>query len=214
MKNKKVIIFDLDGTLIDSSEGIFASTRYALEKTKLPPMADVQLRAFIGPPLVQSFMKYCGLGEQDALKAVAIYREHYAEKGVKMYKPYDGIVDLLHSLKNSGKRLFVATGKPERFAKQIVNEAFPDCFEQVFGLIDEGMKSGKVEMISRVLEVVKPLEKDDCVMIGDTGYDILGARALAMSSIGAAYGFPESRHSFNLADAVAKTPSDFAKILL
>ena len=95
MKNKKVIIIDLDGTLIDSSEGIFASARYALEKTKLPPMADVQLRAFIGPPLVQSFMKYCGLDEQDALEAVAIYREHYAEKGVKMYKPYDGIVDLL-----------------------------------------------------------------------------------------------------------------------
>lgn len=214
MKNKKVIIIDLDGTLIDSSEGIFASARYALEKTKLPPMADVQLRAFIGPPLVQSFMKYCGLDEQDALEAVAIYREHYAEKGVKMYKPYDGIVDVLQSLKNSGKRLFVATGKPEHFARQIVNEAFPNCFEQVFGLIDEGLKSGKTEIIARVLGAIKPLDHSNCVMIGDTGYYIIGARANAMSSIGAAYGFPESRHSFNLADAVAKTPSDFVKILL
>ena len=117
----KVILFDLDGTLTESGDGITKSVQYALEKIGKPEPDLDKLRVFVGPPLMEQFMKYADIDEETARQAVVYYRERYTVKGIFENKPYDGVVELLDSLKKKGYILAVSSSKPEKFVKQILD---------------------------------------------------------------------------------------------
>ena len=114
------IFFDLDGTLIDSGEGIMNSVQYALKKFGIEERDRERLRLFIGPPLIDSFMRYYGFDHDMAVKGVEYYREYFAPKGIYENRPYDGIPEMMQALKDEGKKLYLATSKPEPYATEIV----------------------------------------------------------------------------------------------
>ena len=122
------ILFDLDGTLTDPFEGISNSVIYALKKFGIAAPEKTLLKKFIGPPLTESFSKYCGLSSSDALRAVEYYREYFAATGIFENKPYTGVQELLSELKKSGFTVVVATSKPEQFAKDM--EARKNCLKR------------------------------------------------------------------------------------
>ena len=120
MKNYDILLFDLDGTLTDSAEGIVNCAEHALNSLGITEPDRSKLLRFIGPPLIDSFMDFYGLSREDAVKAVAAYRERYPVKGIFENRVYDGIPEALELLKKGGKRLAVATSKPEVYANRIL----------------------------------------------------------------------------------------------
>ena len=212
-KSKSAILFDLDGTIINSQAGIFASVRYAADKLNLPQKSDTQLRAFIGPPLVSSFEKYYNLSDCDAQNAVKIYREFYSSKGVMMFHVYAGLEDTLKALKNAGKRMFVATCKPENFAKIIIeNLGFSKYFNGVYGIFSSDMHTTKKQVITRVMQE-NSLSADECVMVGDTSFDIIGAHECNLSCIAVEYGFADE-NGLTGAEKIVKSPSDIKSLFI
>lgn len=186
----QTILFDLDGTLTDPGEGITNSVAYALEKFEIKNEDRSQLYKFIGPPLKNSFMEFFGFSEEDALKAIAYYRERFREKGMFENKVYDGIVELLSKLKHAGKKLIVATSKPEEFTLTILKHFdLLQYFDFVAGATMDGSRSEKEEIIHYALEHCQIENLDETVMVGDRKFDILGAKANGIDSIGVLFGY-------------------------
>lgn len=186
----QTILFDLDGTLTDPGEGITNSVAYALEKFEIKNEDRSQLYKFIGPPLKDSFMEFYGFSEEDALKAIAYYRERFREKGMFENMVYDGIVELLSKLKYAGKKLIVATSKPEEFTLTILKHFdLLQYFDYVAGATMDGSRSEKEEIIHYALEHCQIENLDETVMVGDRKFDILGAKANGIDSIGVLFGY-------------------------
>ena len=186
----ETIFLDLDGTLIDSEEGIINSVVYALEKFGIQKERK-ELLAFIGPPLIESFRKYIGLSQEEAEKAVAYYRENFSARGVYEYRLYDGIKELLSALKQSGKKVVMATSKPEHYARIIAeNAGITGYFDLICGSTMDQTRVTKEDVIGYALEQCG-LKKGDSsvVMLGDRKHDILGAKASGLASAGVLYGF-------------------------
>lgn len=179
------IIFDLDGTLTDSQPGIFACARYALEKMGLPVPPEGTLRRFLGPPLADSFMRYCGMTEQNAARATALYRERYIPIGWKENRVFSRIRALLDALKRRGAYLAVATGKPQHTSIDILRYfGLLSYFDAIAGPTDQDLHADKGELIRRVLPPGRR-----AVMVGDTAGDIQGARDCGIDSVAALYGY-------------------------
>jgi len=216
MKNKKHILFDLDGTLTDPGLGITKSVRYALKAFDIEVNSLEELYVFIGPPLMSSFQEYYHFSENDAKKAVEKYREYFSETGIFENVVYSGIKDLLKDLRASGKKLYLATSKPEVFARKIL-ERFEllSYFSFVGGSILTGERSEKEEVIQYVTENIPDFSSDDAVMIGDRKYDILAAKACKIKSIGVAFGYG-SLEELKKADAdyIAETVEELRTLLL
>lgn len=198
----QTIFFDLDGTLTDPGVGITKSVAYALDKMGIS-VADLQsLNKFIGPPLKESFMKFYGFNEVDANQCVAYYREYFKEKGIYENEIYDGVPELLQSLKMAGKVLAVATSKPTVFAEIIIKyfhiEAF---FTHVVGSNLDGTRTDKSEVIQAALDLVGIEDPASVIMIGDREHDIIGAKKNHLDAIGVLYGYGSYEE---LSDAGAK----------
>jgi len=184
------LLFDLDGTLTDSSEGIINSIVYALNKMQIPIRNPKILKKFIGPPLVESYMKYYGLTREKALEAVLNYREYFTDRGMFENKVYEGIPDLLTALKKAGKTIVLATSKPEIYAKQILEHFnLLDYFDDVVGAELDETRTKKVEVIEYVLEKNNIQDKTQVLMIGDRKHDIEGAQLAGVDALGVLYGF-------------------------
>lgn len=146
------VLFDLDGTITDSGSGIINSVKYALKKAgrKIPP--EDELRKFIGPPLQEQFMKCCGIEEKEAAEMVALYREYYQEEGIFDNRIYDGVMEMLKTLKEAGLKIVMATSKPEKFAKMIAEHfGFAKYFDLIGGACMDGARTKKQEVIQYVL---------------------------------------------------------------
>ncbi len=192
MKKYSLVIFDLDGTIIDSSEGITSSVQYALDKRGYPHGDRESLKIFIGPPLREQFMKYCGITDVDEGTAlVSAYRENYSVKGIYQCSAYDGIIELLCALRACGCKAIIATSKPERFAKIILDHlSLTEYFDFVGGANLNNTRTDKAEVIDYALkESGFSHLKNDAVMIGDCVHDIIGAKANGLASIAVTYGF-------------------------
>ena len=149
----KAIFFDLDGTLTESGEGITKSVQYALEKLGKPEEDLDKLRVFIGPPLMEQFMKYADVDETEARRAVEYYRERYAVKGIFENRPYDGVENLLRELKGRGYILAVASSKPEYYVTKILDYFnLSSYFEVVVGSEMNGARTSKTEVIEEALK--------------------------------------------------------------
>ncbi len=185
------ICFDLDGTLTDPKIGIVSCIRYALAKLGRPVSEDEDLTWCIGPPLLGSFEHLVGNGE-DAEQAVHYYRERFGKIGLYENDVYPGIPDVLKSLKDEGRRLFVATSKPTFYAEQILKHfELSDYFETVFGSELDGTRADKTELLAWVVANAK-LDAAQTVMIGDRRHDVIGAKNNGIKAIGVLYGYGDA----------------------
>lgn len=216
MIRKEYILFDLDGTLTDSSEGITKGVMYSLSKFGIREEEPEALYRFIGPALRDSFMEYYHFQEEEAKKAVVYYREYYQEKGIFENRVYDGIEDALIELKQAGKTLVVATSKPEDYAKRILEHfGISDYFEYIAGSEMDGSRNKKAEVIEYALESCGIEEKELVLMVGDREYDVYGAAAAGVECMGVLYGFGDREELEGAGAAyIAGTVADINKIIL
>ncbi len=186
----KHYLFDLDGTLTDPFEGITNSVVHALKRYNIEVAEKKELGVFIGPPLVESFMKYYGFTEAEAKNAVEVYREHFGVKGLFENELYDGIPQLLKALKDSGKTVIMATSKPEVYARQIAEHFdIAKYFDYMAGSELNGVRIAKNEVIEYALAALNITDRENCIMIGDRLHDINGAKKTGMKSIGVLWGY-------------------------
>ena len=184
--NYDAVVFDMDGTLTDSEPGIIKCLHYAFDKLGLPVPEHQVLRKFLGPPLVESFISFCGMNEEEAVRATGIYRERYGTKGWKENAVYPGIRSLLRALHHAGRYLSVATGKPHEASDRILR-AFDlhEHFNALAGPMPHEHFADKKDLIIRSLNGFTGRG----VMIGDRASDIIAARELGMDSIGVLWGY-------------------------
>lgn len=187
----KHILFDLDGTLTDSGEGIMHCAELTLAHYGLPIPPRAEMRSMVGPPLRDSFRKY-GIAENDLDDAVVFYRKHYLAVGQFENFPYPGIRELLERLKNDGYKLYVATSKPEAMAKDILRYFdLAQYFTLICGAASDGLRNTKEAVIEYLLAQLD--EPDDLIMVGDTIYDVKGAahHGIPCVAVTWGYGVPE-----------------------
>lgn len=184
--NYDAVVFDMDGTLTDSEPGIINCLHYAFDKLGLPVPDNQVLRKFLGPPLAESFIKFCGMNEEEAIRATQTYRERYGRIGWKENAVYPGIRNLLRVLQRTGSYLSVATGKPHEASDRILR-AFDlkEHFNALAGPMPHEHFADKEDLIIRSLSGYS----GRCVMIGDRASDITAAKALGMDSIGVLWGY-------------------------
>ena len=193
--SKRYILFDLDGTITDSSEGITKSVQHALKKLGIEENDQAMLRRFIGPPLDESFEKFYGFDKEEALKAVDYYRERYSDKGIYENVLFDGIADMLEGLKRDGYIIALATCKPEIYVPRILEYFDVDKYFDV--------------AVGSELEGGESRHKNQSIMIGDRKDDILGAKASGIDSMGVRYGFAEEQElEIAGADYIVETVED------
>jgi phosphoglycolate phosphatase-like HAD superfamily hydrolase/membrane protease YdiL (CAAX protease family) len=199
----QVILFDLDGTLTESGEGIINCVQYALEKLGKKEEHPENLQCFIGPPLKEQFMKYAGLSEEEGEKAVVYYRERYTTTGMFENRLYPKIPELLELLKINNKILAVASSKPEVYVKQILEHfQIADYFTAIVGSELDGRRTEKAEVIEEALRRMHlEEERDKVLMVGDRSHDVQGAISCGLQCIGVAYGYG-SREELEKAGAV------------
>lgn len=216
MKKYDVILFDMDGTLTDSSPGIMNSIIYALKKYNLNVENTDELRKFLGPPLHESFRDFYSFDEEKAMEAVLFYREYFSTNGLLENAVYDGIPALLKALKENDKRLIVATSKPQDFTDKIMdNFDLTKYFEFVAGSNMDGTRSKKAEVIEYALHSCKITDKSKVVMIGDRKHDVLGAKTVGIDSIGVEYGYGDYEElSAAGATYIVKTVEELKEALL
>lgn len=181
------ILFDLDGTLIESAEGIVNAAVFALEKMQIKEIDRKALLKFVGPPLADSFKIFYQMNDADVKQAVIYFREYYEAKGIFENQLYDGISDLLFDLNAAGKQLAIATSKTEQSARIIAHHFKIDtAFKVIAGATRDQKRSTKSEVIAYCLEQMK---SKNIVMIGDRKFDMIGAKANHLKSIGVLYGY-------------------------
>ena len=185
---QKHILFDLDGTLTDPMMGITKSVRYALNYYGIEVKDLNDLLPFIGPPLRDSFKEYYGFDEAKANEAVEKYREYYKTDGIFDNKVYQGMVECLQTLKDNGKKLYVATSKPEFFAKQIIEHFSLSKYFEYVGGSEFNSREKKAEVIEYVLKT-NQIDNDDIIMVGDRKHDIIGAHENKIPCVGVLYGY-------------------------
>lgn len=187
----KAILFDLDGTLTESGEGITRSVQYALEKLGKPAPSLDELRVFVGPPLMEQFMKFADLDQDTARLAVSYYRERYASVGIFENRVYAGIEEMLAELKKNGYLLAVASSKPEKFVLQILEHFhLRSYFNEVVGSEMDGSRTSKASVVEEALKRLGLSDEREAVlMVGDKEHDVLGARACGVECIAVSYGY-------------------------
>ena len=200
------IIFDLDGTLTDNTQGINNSLKSALQQMQVDVPAEDILKSMIGPPLQWGFKNVLGMNDRNTQLAVEYFRSYYAEHGWHENEPYAGIMELLAELDAQGKKMYVATAKFETFAQRIINHFEMDRYIlQVKGADYNGNKAEKDGIITAVLEANQLVPSDEIVMVGDTVYDIEGGNKNRITTVAVGYGFGKAE------DLRAARPGYFAE---
>lgn len=206
------ILFDLDGTLTDSGEGIINCAAYALEMLGLPVPPRETMGIFVGPPLQDTFQSF-GVPAEQAEEAVRIFRSRYVPIGKFENKPYDGIREVLDDLIRQGHRLYVATSKPECTTLEILDHFdLSRYFTKICGATLDGVRSSKSQVIACLLD--SGVSREEAVMVGDTAYDVLGAASHGIPAIGVAWGYGCVADMKKAgAAAIADTPEELFSLL-
>jgi phosphoglycolate phosphatase len=182
------LLFDFDGTLFDTLEGITKSVQYAVNKRGLHPALD-SLRCFAGPPLVDMFMEHFGFDRDTALQAVAAFRERYKPIGLYECRVFPGIRELLIKLKQAGYRIGVATSKPQVLAEELLErEDMLSLFDALVGSSPDKSNDSKADVLRRAMDALGSTAAQT-VLIGDTKYDVAGAKQCNMSCVGVGWGY-------------------------
>ena len=188
MKKYNVIAFDLDGTLTNPERGLLCAFVYCFKKLGVPYESKESLKRYIGPPLYDEWQKDFGWTFEEASNAVEVFREYYNIYGWWDNEVYDGIDELLTTLKSQGKRLVVATSKPEVTAKKVLRHFGLDkYFDYIAGASMNGSQDLKWQILDRALTAVGA-EKSEAILVGDRKYDAEGANICGIDSLGALWG--------------------------
>ena len=183
----KAILFDLDGTLTNNGKGIINCASLALEHYGIPVPSREEMRVFVGPPLHDTFIKF-GVPEEEAAKAVEVYRSRYIPIGMFENEVYPGIEEMLRKLHAQGHQLYVATSKPEWMAQKILEHFdLAKYFTIICGATMDTSRSSKSAVIAYLLEQCGGVS--EAIMVGDTAYDVIGAKAHGITTIGVSWGF-------------------------
>jgi len=209
---KKTILFDLDGTLTDSGEGIINCAILALEHFGIAVPDREALRVFVGPPLEKTFREF-GIPADKTDEAIRIYRSRYIPIGKFENTPYPGIREMLQTLRAHGHRLFVATSKPESMSVEILEHFdLAEFFTDICGATFDGSRSTKEDVISYLL--AENATSGQVIMVGDTVYDILGAQAHGIPAIGVDWGYGSTQDMIHAgASAIASTTEELLLLL-
>ncbi len=213
----KYILFDLDGTLTDSAEGITKCVQYALKALGVDEPDLNKLRPFIGPPLIESFMKFYGMTEEEARTGTAKYRERFAGTGIYENKIYTGVPEMLAQLKQQGYTLAIATSKPAVFARRVADYFnITQYFDYISGPDFNGSLPTKADVVADVLAHfnLEGTQKAQALMIGDRRHDILGAKACGIKAVGVTYGYAAPGELEEAgADFIVDTPQEIAELI-
>ena len=215
MPKYDICLFDMDGVLTDSKEGIINSVKFALDFMGVAMPDGAKLEKFIGPPIRRGFEEL-GIDDAKMEETVALYRKYLVDKGMFENALYPGIVKTLEELKQNGVIMAVATSKVAVYAKEILKYFQIDhYFSLVSGSEMDGRRSDKAEIIAYALDKLDGEHKMSAVMIGDRKYDIAGARANGIDSIGAAWGYAEDGE-LQKADGtvIINSPEEIIKIVI
>ncbi|MBQ7833469.1 MAG: HAD hydrolase-like protein [Lachnospiraceae bacterium] len=215
----RYVLFDLDGTLTDSREGICKSVQYALVKVGRPAPELKELECFIGPPLKTSFREFYNIVGEEADRAVAFYRERYSDVGKYENMPYEGIADMLQAVRDAGYILAVASSKPELYVEDILKHFdLYDYFHHVVGSDMEGKRGEKEDVIEEVfrrMDLDEAKRKELAIMVGDRHFDINGAKHFGLDSVGVTYGFAKDNELTEAgATYVVDTVKELQELLL
>ncbi len=208
----KNLLFDLDGTLTDPKVGITSCVAYAAKKEGLGAYDPNEFVSFIGPPLKQMFMSYFNVDDSAGERLVKYYRERFSTIGLFENTPYDGIELLLENL--NGRNLYVATSKPDVFSLRILEKfGLLKYFKKVYGSSLDGTHTEKGELIAHLLKS-ESIMPEECIMIGDRKYDVIGAKQNGIKSVGVLYGYG-SKSEFEQCkpDYIAENIDELAKLL-
>ncbi len=205
------ILFDLDGTLTDSGEGIINCAILALEHFSLPVPDRTAMRVFVGPPLRDTFIRF-GVPEDRVEEAITVYRSRYTTVGKFENFPYPGIPEMLEHLHKAGHRLFIATSKPEHMAVEIAEKfGIAKYFEAICGATLDGSRDAKEKVIEYLLT---RCGVDGAIMVGDTHFDVTGAKFHGIDAIGVSWGYGEvSQMEEAGAIAIAHTTQELQTML-
>ena len=209
------LFFDLDGTLTDPAQGITNSFIHALKYFGIEIPSYEKLCSFIGPPLVDTFKTQFGFSDEQAAEGVKKYREYFAAKGLLENTVYPGIPELLSTLKQNGKKLVVATSKPEEYSIKIIEHfGLSQYFENVCGSLMDETRSKKDEVIEYAIERNHIADRSKILMIGDRKHDMLGAKKCGISACGILFGYGSREElQTNGADMIAGTVKDLELLL-
>ena len=211
----KTILFDLDGTLTDPGIGITNSVAYALKKFDINVSDRSELYKFIGPPLMDAFTEFYGFSKEDSEKALAYYREYFSVKGIYENILYDGTVEMLETIKKTGRKIVLATSKPEKFALTILKHfKLFDYFDFVAGATMDESRNKKDDVIKHAIDSFGITNTAEALMVGDRHHDILGAKKFSMDSVGVLYGYG-SKDELSEAGAtyLSETTDDILKFI-
>lgn len=210
MKGYDFYLFDFDGTLCDTTEGIFNSIIYSLDCFGIKETDLKKLEYFVGPPLFDSYKTVYSVTDDEALWLIEKYRERYRVKAAEESAVYDGVKDMLCALKAKGKKIAIASSKPQKFVDEICQ--YHDIYKYFDFISAEDFKnnhSSKAELINTCLNFFGSPDKSTVIMIGDRFYDIDGAKAVGVDSAGAVYGFGTEEELKNAgATYILNRPSD------
>ena len=185
--SKKAILFDLDGTLTDSGEGIINCATLALEHFGIPVPSREEMGVFVGPPLNQTFLKF-GVPADQVDEAIRIFRSRYNTVGKFENFPYAGIPEMLANLQALGHDLYVATSKPEPTALEVMNHFdLSKYFTRICGATMDEARNSKDKVIAYLLDTCG--RGENIIMVGDTAFDVIGAKAHGISTIGVSWGY-------------------------
>lgn len=196
----KGVIFDLDGTLLDTSEGIIDAVKYTIRKLNYSELEDNKIKEFIGPPIQKSFEKFFNCSISEAQEAANIFRNYYKTNSLLKASPYPGIYELLSYIKENGCALAVATYKREDYALELLKEFGFDDYCSVMHGADNMNEMTKADIIKLCIEELG-IEAEETIYVGDTEGDYLGARECGMGFVGVSYGFgftDKSQYKYNV----------------
>ena len=216
MKRYDTVLFDLDGTLTDPGVGITKSVEYALNRYGISVSDRAELYPFIGPPLIDSFMKYYGFSKEKAIEAVEVYREYFRVTGLFENEVYPGAESMLSALKEAGMTLLVASSKPEEFVLTILKHFdLLKYFDFVGGAAMDETRTKKEDVVEYVLQNANVTNLTKAVMVGDRKFDVQGAHVRGLDAIAVTYGYG-SLEELTAAkpEHLANSPEEVGEILL
>ena len=193
LKKYKNILFDLDGTLIDTGEGIINAVFYCVKQRGMKEIDLDTAKRFVGPPLVESFKNVFGVNDEEAKECARVFRVYYADKGKLECIPYKDVKETLVELNKRGYKLFVATSKPTVFAKEILDKfELSSYFTEIVGSNLDNTRSKKNEIIDYIIDNYQ-LNRKETLMVGDKNNDIFGAKKSNLDSLGVLYGYGDQK---------------------
>ena len=215
MKSYRLILFDLDGTLTDPTSGLVSSFAYALDRMGVDYGTRASLSRFIGPPLKEEWIRTFGFTEEEGERTLALFREVFAESGWCDNRMFDGIPAMLDALRAAGKKIALATSKPEVFAEKILDFfGISDRFDFIGAATLDGSREKKEDVLAYAVAHFPDVSKDEMILVGDRRYDAEGAASVGIDSLGVRYGCG-SREELAAAPftAYADTVEEIARLL-